>query len=300
MRRHHSSGAARRSFVPLVAGLIASLSSPRADAQPATVAPPRFPTTGIASLSIHATSSIHRPDGDETMMSGTVRFDGQRRARWGPIEMRGRAVLQLGASYRDDSIVMNRLRVAENEILFEGMIILPMSWRIDPYLHGSIRSAVTTSYRYGRGEPVAVAGFTDPLKTSESIGGSYGFVDSASFGALRMGIALEQTRASEHRAATDDPTTPEVVESYAACSGIELAGEATLRIDSSAYYRGSLQLFGTFDDLTVWSVRSKNEIVFKPLGPLAFTWSIDVVHDVDETLRTQYSGAMLVGVAAEL
>jgi hypothetical protein len=219
----------------------------------------------------------------------------------GPVVFKGTLQSTLSASYRgdeEDTSESNPLRVGDNEFFYEGVFIYPIRWIVDPYLAGSLRTAVTESFQYQRGrpEPVRMANLWDPVTSQQGAGLTYLLRGEAGTFNTRVGLALQQIRAKHHTRMTDDYLTPKIVEQYKPLSGIEFVNEAYLRGDTTVTYIGRLTMFGSFQDLDIWSVRWENETRFQLWKSFTLSWTFNLIHDVRQTRRTQFRQAILLGI----
>src|SRR5690606_14671835 len=120
---------------------------------------------------------------------------------------------QLGVSFRDDTNDMG-LRIEENLLRVGAVLTLPLQWKVDPYVAGSLQTTPTESFFYGNGRPVRVAKFWDPVVSTESAGASFLYTGEGLSVGTRVGLAIEQIRAAVHTERTDDRETEGEVETY--------------------------------------------------------------------------------------
>ena len=59
---------------------------------------------------------------------------------------------------------------------------------------------------------------------------------------------------------------------------------------------GRLALFGTFEDLSVWTVTWNNTTEFKLWKSLGLIWKVDIMHDIRQTRRTQFMHTIMLGL----
>jgi hypothetical protein len=161
--------------------------------------------------------------------------------------------------------------------------------------------ASSANWTTGGQDYVAVNGF---IKSIEAIG--VGDYKARLHLDLRLGATYlndtasrEPLRVADNSATTNDGSTPEV-ERYRAQSGIESVTEATIKIDSSATFTGRLGLFGTFQDLGIWSARSDNELKVMFSKSFGIVLNLMIVHDVKQSLRTQYKESLSLGFVGQL
>ena len=261
--------------------------------------PPRFPERGRGVLMLEGESTGNRPRGDETSMRARVQLSKDVRLEAWEIDLALGGEFDLGVSYQNDPDGVP-LRVEQNKLRIGSLITAPLSWRVDPYVAGSLQTSVTEAFQYRRTGPIRHGKLWDPVVTTESAGGTFYHRHEKVDVSARVGFAFEQIRAVLHTDRTDDPATEGVVEGYSHESGVEFAGEATWRIDSNGTLESRVALFSTFEDLSVWRVHSENQIRVSFGGPLTFSWQVVLRHDVRETLRTQYMSGLALGVQAEL
>ena len=255
---------------------------------------PRYPEVGMIGVRFAAESSVNDPRGDQTLLQSGLSL--RKGVRFGAFGVEGvfGGEADLGVSFRDDTNDMS-LRIEQN-LLRVGMVItLPLRWKVDPYIAGSIETTPTESFLYGPGGPVRVAKFWDPVVSTESAGASVVHSGESVTVAARLGLAMEQIRAGMHTERTDDRETEGELEGFRQTSGIEFAGDATLQLDSNGVLESRLALFGSFEDLSTWRLLSENRIRVSFARLFAFTWEVNVTHDVTQTLRTQVRSRMAVG-----
>ncbi|MCC7437857.1 MAG: hypothetical protein IT211_05115, partial [Armatimonadetes bacterium] len=200
--------------------------------------------------------------------------------------------------YRDDSIPENSFRLSENEAFAEGTLTFPIGWRVDPYFSANFRTPLTESFAIAGHQRTRTANMWDPVTSQQALGFTYFLGDQAGGWSTRLGFMLQQIRAGHHTQQTNDARTPEM-ERYKAQSGVEWVNEMNAQLDSSISYTGRLGMFGSFEELGVWAVRSENEFRVKVWKLLGVTWSFNVVHDVKQSLRTQIRQSLTLGVVQD-
>lgn len=213
------------------------------------------------------------------------------------VELRTTVQLAIGATYTSDTIADNALRVGDNSLFAEEVVVYPLEWMLDPYISANVQTALTESFRYfGDGTRKRTASFWDPVTTQ--FGAGFGYTTYSSTGMFTANIGLGQRMTSARNNATfvDDPFTFDVVETFRRESGIDFSSMARFRTDSTISYYGRLNLFGTLQDLGVWTVRWDNETQFIIWKSLGLTWKFTVVHDIRYTRRTQIQQAILLGL----
>lgn len=234
--------------------------------------------------------------GDENIFALRLSSNTRDERNVGPLVFRNQMTIALGANYQDDSIPEHTLRVGDNDFFTEVLIAYPVAWKIDPYIAGSLRTPITESFRYFGRIRTRFQSLWDPVTSRQSTGFTYGLYGKAGSFNTRLGVALQQIRAEHHTQMTDDYTTRDVVEAYRPQSGVEFVNDANLVGDSTLNYRGRFTLFGSFEELDVWSVRWENETRFRIWKSVGITWIFNVVHDVRQTRRTQIKQSVMLGL----
>lgn len=270
-------------------------SGPPLHAQSPAVPPvPHYPEAGRIGVNFRAESSLNIPLGDQTLLTSSLSM--KKGIRFGLLGLDGvvGAEIELGVSFRDDTNDVS-LRIEQNRLRVGSVIVLPLRWEVDPYIAGSIETTPTESFLYGPDGPVRVAKFWDPVISTESAGATILHSGESLTVSARAGLAIEQIRAAVHTERTDDRETEGELEAFRQSTGIEFAGDATLQIDSNGVLESRLALFGSFEDLSTWRLLSENRIRVSFAELFAFTWEVNVTHDVTQTLRTQLRSGMAVG-----
>jgi len=237
--------------------------------------------------------------GDENIFSIRLQSQSRDERRVGPLLFRNQLTFVLGANYQDDSIPANTLRVRENEFFSEILTAYPVAWKIDPYVAFSLRTPITEAFYYFGETRTRNQNLWDPVTSRQSTGFTFALYGSSGTFNTRIGVALQQIRANNHTQLTDDYKTLDIQEKYRAQSGMEFVNEAYLRGDSTLTYRGRFTLFGSFEELDIWTVRWENETRFKLWKAFGITWTFNVVHDVRQTRRTQFRQSVMLGIEEE-
>jgi hypothetical protein len=234
--------------------------------------------------------------GDENIFS--VKFSARSRDDFpvGPFTFKNSMNGAIGANYQDDTVRANTVRVGDNEIFDELVIVYPVSWKIDPYVAASVRTAITESFRYYGGSRFRTSSLWDPVTSRESTGFTWGVMNREVMFNARLGVALEQVRAVHQTLMTDDYKTFGIIEAYRAQSGVEFVSDAMYRGDSTLTYTGRFSLFSSFDEPEVWTVRWENETRIQLWKAIGLTWTFNVLHDVRQTRRTQFKQSIMLGL----
>ena len=186
----------------------------------------------------------------------------------------------------------------DNEIFFESTLNRDVGWLFNPYLGITARTAVTAGYNYDETPAVKIVDIFDPFYLTEGIGLMYDQIPNFR---TRLGLGFKQTFADKFNLNyTDDPDTPNEIESFKNETGIESVTEFEWVFLENMAYKGYLRLFGRFEDMSVWDVRWDNTITAKINDYFNVNINVLLIYDVNETLRTQLKEALQLGVSYTL
>lgn len=199
-----------------------------------------------------------------------------------------------------DKVPEEIIRPTDNELFFESMLKYPLGWTLDPYISTTVLTQITESFRISSGAPARTAKFRDPITTQESLGFAYTFKDNKNKLTSRLGFSLKQIRADKHTSQTDDRMTTEIKERYKAESGISFKTDARIFIDSSIYYTGRMDMFSSFDELEVWSIKFENRFDIKVWKFLGILFEFNLFYDERQSKKIQYNQNARLGIIAQI
>ncbi len=183
----------------------------------------------------------------------------------------------------------------DNEIFFESTLNREVGWVFSPYFGINARTAVAAGFNYDATPAEQIVGFLDPFYLSEGLGLMYDKIDNFK---TRLGLGFQQTFADKFNSRyTDDPDTPNEVESFRNETGIESVTDYTITFLENMNFTTYLRLFGRFSDLSVWDVRWDNTIVAKVNDYFNVNINVLLIYNVNETLRTQLKEAFQLGIS---
>ncbi len=186
----------------------------------------------------------------------------------------------------------------DNEIFFESTLNREVGWVFSPYFGINVRTAVAAGFNYNATPAEQIVGFLDPFYLSEGLGLIYDKIDNFK---TRLGLGFQQTFADKFNSRyTDDPDTPNEVESFRNETGIESVTDYTITFLENMNFTTYLRLFGRFSDLSVWGVRWDNTIVAKVNDYFNVNINVLLIYNVNETLRTQLKEAFQLGISYTL
>lgn len=216
--------------------------------------------------------------------------------RTGSLIFRNMMSTRLGASYVDDSLGLDPVRIGDNEVFDEVSILLPLTWRVDPYISANIRTAVTETFRYSGVNRTRVASLWDPVISQQSAGFTFAMTGESGYLNSRLGVALQQVRARHNTLQTDDWRTKGIVETYRAQAGIEFVNDMMYRFDSTARYVGRFGMLGDFNTPTRWTVRFENQLRFRLWRFIGVELLCNIFCDPRVSPRTQIRQSLTLGV----
>jgi len=249
------------------------------------------------SLSLAESFNSMQPSGNFLMMR--LYLNTSTLENMGPFIFKGGGMVRLGGTYIDASNAHEAVRVTDNELFSEAALIYPVGWPVNPYVAANVRTSITETFSYSSIAKTRFAKFWDPVMSLEGFGLAYNA--SGGWGMLntRLGLGLQQVRAEDHPALTDDPSTRGVVERYKAPPGIEHATDASLRLDSTIGCNLRLGMFSSFDDMSVWTVRFDGDMRFRFWRFLEFAWTLGIMHDIRVSRRTHVAHSITFGLTHE-
>ncbi len=201
-------------------------------------------------------------------------------------------------SYGRTKLGAEQYKTNDNEIFFESTLIYQIGWIVSPYAGITARTAVSRGFNYDQEPAVQIVDFFDPFYLTEGVGFAYDKIENFT---TRIGIGFKQTFADKFNSKyTDDPETPNVIESFKNETGIESVTEYNIQFLENMTFYTYLRLFGRFDDISVWDVRWDNIIVAKINKYFNVNINVLLIYDVDETLRTQLKEALQLGISYTL
>ena len=176
----------------------------------------------------------------------------------------------------------------------------PLGWKLDPFFSASFTTQLTESFMMVKDEKTASAKFWDPVTSQQDWGFAYSYRQGRDNLESRIGFSLKQVRAHKYTRLTDDRKTKDIKERWKPESGISWKTNCTWQLDSLVTYRGTLDLFGTFEDMNKWTVAFRNEFQLKIWSIVAVTLKADIIYDEKACLRPQYTQALRIGAAAQM
>jgi hypothetical protein len=108
-------------------------------------------------------------------------------------------------------------------------------------------------------------------------------------------VALKQTRTQEYAQLTDNPSTA-TIERYKAESCVTFCADLRAARDSTMLLIGALDLFTTFAQPDLWTLRWNNELRIRVWGILGVSCVLQVIKDPAQSSSLQYRQMLAVSV----
>lgn len=185
-------------------------------------------------------------------------------------------------------------RTSDNEIFMENLVSYEAGWFAKPYLSNTFRSVILPGYDYTDEGNIQKSAFFDPGYLMQSFGLVYDYSKTFS---TRLGFGMQETFASEFASKySDDKATLNEIETFRFEAGIESVTKASFKLGDNLAYGTELRLFSAFDALDVWDVRWDNMLTAQINKYVNVNLNVLVVHDIDQTKRTQIKEALQIGL----
>ena len=184
-------------------------------------------------------------------------------------------------------------RTSDNEIFMENLVQYEAGWFAKPYFSNTFRSVILPGFDYSGDTPLQKSAFLDPGYLMQSFGLVY---EASKTFSTRLGFGFQETFADKFaKQYSDDKDTPGL-EKFRFETGIESVTKALFKLDDNLAYGTELRLFSAFNALDVWDVRWDNMLTAQINKYVNVNLNVLVVHDIDQTLRTQIKEALQIGL----
>ncbi len=189
----------------------------------------------------------------------------------------------------------DEFRTTDNEIYFESVLVMNVGWIVNPYASATLRTAITNGYKYDTEPVTRITDFFDPAYLTQGLGFQY---ETGGIFIQRVGVALKQTLADEFKLLySDDPATPDEIESSKFESGLESVTELKYDFLENMTFQSYLRLFTRFDAFDVWDVRWDNVLTAKINEYFNVNFNILLIYDESQSLSRQLKQALQIGVS---
>ena len=189
-------------------------------------------------------------------------------------------------------------RTTDNEFFFETILSKNLGWAIDPYFSASARTSLTKGFDYKVTPELQTADFFDPGYLTQAIGFLY---KKEEMFVTRLGVSFQETFANKFAALySDDEATKDKIEKFKLETGLESVTVFKYEFLPQTTYATYLRLFTRFNDLDVWDVRWDNIISAKVNDYLNVNLNVLILHEINQTRRTQIKQALNLGFVFKL
>ncbi len=200
---------------------------------------------------------------------------------------------ELKSAYGQTKIGSDLVKVTDNELFLESVFSYNIGWLVDPYFSNSLLTQIATGYDYSDDDKVEIADFFDPGYITQSIGFTYG---KSKVVQSRLGLAFKETITNKFTKYSDDPETPDEIETFKFETGIESVTDLKIPLDENIAYVSKLGLFSAFDRLDVWDVRWDNLITAKINKWLNVNLTYLLIYDKVQSPTAQMKQGLQLGI----
>jgi len=204
---------------------------------------------------------------------------------------------QLKFAYGRSKLGTATYKTNDNDIYLESVLSHNVGWVVDPYISNTFRTQVAKGYDYGVDPVVEIADFFDPGYITQSIGFTY---DESEIIRTRLGVAFQEVITSTYTQYSDDPDTPDEIETFKFETGLESSTDAKLTVAENVVWQSKLRLFSRFETLDVWDVRWDNTITASVNSWLNVNFSYILIYEKAQSLKTQTKEALQIGIVYKI
>lgn len=202
-------------------------------------------------------------------------------------------VNSLKLAYGMTKLGQTDFRSTDNELYLETVLSNKIGWAVDPYISNTVRTVIANGYDYKVSPEIQTSAFFDPGYITQSMGFTYNTEKKFQ---TRLGVALQEVITKKMTQYTDDPATPNEIETFKFETGIESVSESEFSIEENVLYTGKLRLFTRFKNLDIWDVRWDNIITAKISKYFNVNLNVLVIYEKQQSLRTQIKEALQLGI----
>jgi len=200
---------------------------------------------------------------------------------------------ELKAVYGQTKIASDGVKVTDNELFMETVFSYNIGWVVDPFIGNNILTQISTGYDYTDAGKIEIADFFDPGYITQSIGFTYG---QSKIVQTRLGLAFKETITSSFTMYSDDPDTPDKIETFKFETGIESVTDLKIPIDENTALVSKLGLFSAFDRFDVWDIRWDNLITAKINKWLNVNLTYLLIYDKVQSPTAQMKQGLQLGI----
>ena len=179
----------------------------------------------------------------------------------------------------------------DNAAYLENVLIRKIGWALDPYVSNEVRTGILNGYDYSVGPALQTSAFFDPGYITQSIG----FTFDRPVVSTRLGLAFQETFASEFTQYTDDINTSDI-ETFKFQTGVESVTNANFVVAQNLLFSTRLRLFSAFNQLDVWDVGWDNTLTAVINDFMTASIDVLLVYEKSQSLRTQLKEGLQLGI----
>ncbi|GAB4290834.1 MAG: hypothetical protein Kow0098_09750 [Ignavibacteriaceae bacterium] len=188
-------------------------------------------------------------------------------------------------------------RTNDNELYLETVLSHSLGWAVDPYISNTLRTAVSDGFNYDSIPALQTSALFDPAYITQSIGFTYNKLEGFT---TRLGLAFQETVTDKYRQYSDDPETPDEIESFKFETGLESVTSAEYTVAQNMLVSSKLRLFTRFEAMDVWDVRWDNTITAKVNDYVNVNLNVLLVYEKSQSPKTQLKEALQLGLTYNL
>ena len=251
---------------------------------------------GVAGLNISQIALSNWTQGGDNALTWTIFGNFGLNYTEAPWKLTNKLKLAYGRTKLGDA----DFRTNDNEIYLETVLSFNMGWAVSPYFSNTVRTVISDGFDYKKTDPsdptkpLQTSALFDPGYITQSIGFTY---DKTKGFKTRLGLAFEETFTNKFRQYSDPVNK---MDNFRFDTGIESVTEGEFALEENMLLNSKLRLFSAFDKLDVWDVRWDNTITAKISKYFNVNLNVLLIHDIDQSLKTQFKEALQLGITYTL
>lgn len=200
---------------------------------------------------------------------------------------------ELKAAYGQTKLGGDDFKINDNELYMETVYEYNVGWPVDLFVSNILRTQITTGYDYTDTSRIEISNFFDPGYLTQSVGFAYTKNENIQ---SRLGLAFQEVITNKYTQYSDDPDTPNEIETFKFETGIESVTDAQFKLDDNLLLKSKLRLFTAFDRMETWDVRWDNLITAKVNNWLNVNLTYLLVYDKVQSPTTQMKQGLQLGI----
>jgi len=248
--------------------------------------------SGVAGLNLNQVALSNWTQGGENAISFTLLGNFALNYFSDPWQFKN----SLKLAYGRTKLGSDNFRTNDDELYLENFLSRSIGWAVDPYISNAIRTVIGNGYKY-EDSTFQTSAFFDPAYITQSLGFTYNKLKGFS---TRLGIAFQETITDKFKYYSDDPETPDEIESFKFDTGIESVTEVEQVVMENMLLNSKLRLFSRFDSFDVWDVRWDNILTAKVNEYINVNFNVLLIHEISQTRKTQLKEALQLGLTYTL